>query len=284
MGSTAGDDTLGNTTTRAGAGSDERVESAVQRIVRLATKLLSVRMAAVSVVVTGRPHIEAAIGINAAALGRDLPLHDDTLSRDRVLCVLDAKNDGRFAEHPLVVGHPHVRFFAAAPLRAADGRVLGALFVLDATARAEFSNDEGDTLRDLAAMIAAHVDARQAIGHTAPVTGLANRVRLVHDVASFIQNDGGQRSPLTLAVIETSTPHEYSELIRVFGASCADAFERESSRIIRQTVPPSTRLYHLSVGRFACVFTEETEGVIADVFPTEAEARAWLDAPATKPS
>ena len=282
MGSTASnDDRVGAAGTRLGAPTDDRAESAVQRIARLATKLMSARFAAVSIITAGDIKIEAAAGISPAALGRDLPLHDDTLTHERVLCVLDTERDTRLVEHPLVVGQPHMRFYAGAPLRGADGRVLGALFVMDPHPRESFSDDDGDTLRDLAAMVAAHVDARQAIGQTAPVTGLANRIRLLHDVSAFIDHHAGDAdAALSIAVIETSTPHEYSELIRVFGAGCADAFERESSRIIRELAPPPARLYHISVGRFACLFTEQTNGELDELFtrlhaavvtPTECE-------------
>jgi len=268
MGSTASnDDGAGAANFRLGTATDDRAESAVQRIGRLATKLMSARVAAVTILAAGEAKIEAAVGIAPVALGRDLPLHDDTLAHERVLCVLDARRDPRLADHPLVVGPPHTRFYAGAPLRAADGRVLGALIVMDPSPRDSFSDDDGDTLRDLAAMVAAHVDARQAIGHTAPVTGLANRIRLLQDVNAFIAHHDKQGGgELSIAIMETLTPHEYSELIRVFGAGCADAFERESSRIIRQMIPSAARLYHISVGRFACVFTEVTDGALDEVF------------------
>jgi len=237
MGSTASnDDGAGAANFRLGTATDDRAESAVQRIGRLATKLMSARVAAVTILAAGEAKIEAAVGIAPVALGRDLPLHDDTLAHERVLCVLDARRDPRLADHPLVVGPPHMRFYAGAPLRAADGRVLGALIVMDPSPRDSFSDDDGDTLRDLAAMVAAHVDARQAIGHTAPVTGLANRIRLLQDVNAFIAHHDKQGGgELSIAIMETLTPHEYSELIRVFGAGCADdAFEQRLA-----VIPPA---------------------------------------------
>ena len=69
---------------------------------------------------------------------------------------------------------------------------------------------------------------------------------------------------------------------RVVGLD-ADAFERESSRIIRELAPPPARLYHISVGRFACLFTEQTNGELDELFtrlhaavvaPTEASPDA----------
>lgn len=266
MESTASSDDASGDGGATGTPGYDRVESAVDRIARLATKLLSARIAAVSSIATGRLKIEAAVGVSAAALGRDLPLHDETLSHDSVLCILDASRDPRIAKHPLIVGPPCFRFYAAAPLRAADGRALGALTVMDPAPRDSFSDDDADTLRDLAAMVAAHVDAQQAISHTTPMAGLANRLRLLHDVGSFIENHPPDTPDLTVAVIETATSNEYSEVVRAFGPACADAFERESSRIIRQLVPRWARLYHLSVGRFACVFIEDTAVRLEDLF------------------
>jgi EAL domain-containing protein (putative c-di-GMP-specific phosphodiesterase class I)/GGDEF domain-containing protein len=274
MGSTASsDDASSDGTARPTPPADERAESAAHRIARLATRLLSARIAVVSTNLTGRSKIEAAVGIDAAAFARGLPLDDATLSHEHVLWVGDVSRDPHLAHHPLVTGAAHVRFYAGAPLRAADGRALGTLFVMDSAPRDAFGDDDAETLRDLAAMVAAHVDARQAVGQTAPVTGLANRFRLIQDVDAFIASDGDTPG-LTMALVETSTAHEYSELIRVFGAACVDSFERSASRIIRHVLPASARLYHLSVGRFACVFTDEPEMLLDDLFASLYDAIA----------
>lgn len=42
--------------------------------------------------------------------------------------VHDATKDGRFRSHPYVVGAPHVRFYAGAPLVTSTGNRLGTLY------------------------------------------------------------------------------------------------------------------------------------------------------------
>lgn len=274
MDSTASrDDASGNGPARPTPPAEERVESAAHRIARLATRLLSTRIAVVSTNLTGRSKIEASVGIEPSAFARGLPLDDATGSQEHVLRVLDAARDPRLVHHPLVTGEPHVRFYAGAPLRAADGRALGSLVVMDSVPRDRFGDDDASTLRDLAAMVAAHVDARQAAGQTAPVTGLANRFRLIHDIDAVIAGDGDTPG-LTVVLVETATAHEYSELIRVFGAACVDSFERAASRTIRHVLPAAVRLYHLSVGHFACVFTDEPELPLDDLFASLYDAIA----------
>ncbi len=51
------------------------------------------------------------------------------------LWVADARRDPRFADDPVVAGPPHVRFFAGAPIRLADGSTPGALWVAGPTPR-----------------------------------------------------------------------------------------------------------------------------------------------------
>ena len=67
--------------------------------------------------------------------------------------------DERFAEHPLVVGEPFIRFYAGAPLTTPRGFRLGTLCILDTVAR-EFGPKEVAMLEDLAAIVVAELELR----------------------------------------------------------------------------------------------------------------------------
>jgi hypothetical protein len=71
---------------------------------------------------------------------------------DEPLIVLDTQADWRFAKNPLVLGEPHVRFCAVAPIRTTDGFNIGTLVVLDDQPRTEFSPRQRHTLREFAAV------------------------------------------------------------------------------------------------------------------------------------
>ncbi|KAI9434204.1 Fph type histidine kinase [Lactarius indigo] len=66
-------------------------------------------------------------------------------SGDEPMVVLDTLADWRFAKNPLVIGPPHVRFYAGAPLRTQDGYNVGTLAF-------EFNPRQRHTLKEFAAI------------------------------------------------------------------------------------------------------------------------------------
>lgn len=71
---------------------------------------------------------------------------------DEPFVVLDATQDWRFMNNPQVVGAPHIRFYAGAPLRTADGHNVGSLCIIDDKPRAEFPPRSRLILKEFAAV------------------------------------------------------------------------------------------------------------------------------------
>jgi hypothetical protein len=77
--------------------------------------------------------------VNEMRRGVGFCAHVVLTNSDEPFVVLDATKDWRFKNNPLVKGHPHLRFYAGAPLRTSDGYNLGSLAVADDKPRTEFS-------------------------------------------------------------------------------------------------------------------------------------------------
>ncbi|WRT66452.1 uncharacterized protein IL334_003410 [Kwoniella shivajii] len=71
---------------------------------------------------------------------------------DEPFVVLDTKMDWRFENNPQVIGPPHIRFYAGAPLRTADGHNVGSLCIIDDKPRAEFPPRSRLILKEFAAI------------------------------------------------------------------------------------------------------------------------------------
>jgi len=63
----------------------------------------------------------------------------------------ETAQDVRFADNPLVVSEPFIRFYAGCPIRDPNGFHIGTLCLIDPEPR-DMTEDEVATLRDLAAM------------------------------------------------------------------------------------------------------------------------------------
>ena len=99
--------------------------------------------------------------------------------------VPDASLDPRFAANPLVVGEPHVRFYAGAPLMAPDGHILGALCVIDRVPR-QLSREQLESLRILSNQVMAQVILGKNLRDLR--AALQAREDLEHDMEELIQD------------------------------------------------------------------------------------------------
>jgi GAF domain-containing protein len=77
--------------------------------------------------------------------------------------VPDALADARFADNPLVVADPHIRFYAGMPLITPDGHAVGTLCVIDREPR-DLTSEQQDKLRALAASAMLLLEERRS-GH-----------------------------------------------------------------------------------------------------------------------
>ena len=129
---------------------DTPPEERFDRITRVAQAIFRVPVALISLVDADRQWHKSRQGLDACEVPRDLSFCAHALGVDGALVVADASRDPRFAAHPLVLGAPHIRFYAGHQLNSPEGYTYGTLCLIDIAPR-DFAAPERALLADLAA-------------------------------------------------------------------------------------------------------------------------------------
>ncbi len=141
---------------------DSPRERSFDELAALTARLCDAPIAVVNLIGDGRQFFKAEVGLGV----RETPLESSfcvkALLEVDLLVVPDLTLDSRFAGNPLVTGDPHIRSYAGALLKTADGLKIGTLCVLDHRPRA-FTELQQETLLVLARQVMAQLDLRRTV-------------------------------------------------------------------------------------------------------------------------
>ena len=146
---------------------DTPAEERFDRLTRMASKTFNVPIALVSLVDDKRQWFKSKVGLDACETERKISFCGHAIFHDEVFIISDAKKDLRFADNPLVVNEPKIRFYAGVPLKSISGLNLGTFCIIDTKPR-ELNKEEIEILTDMAKM----VERELAIVHLATVDDL----------------------------------------------------------------------------------------------------------------
>ncbi|GAC1309165.1 MAG: hypothetical protein NVSMB21_15370 [Vulcanimicrobiaceae bacterium] len=178
-------------------------------IATLVATVCEAPIALVSFIDSDRQWFKSSIGL--APVGersRDVSFCGHALNASSVFVVEDAREDRRFADNPFVLGEPHVRFYAGAPIRTARGHAIGSVCIIDREPRL-LARREAVALERAAASIAALVEHRRTRAELRtsirPPVVAVPRPRSTRDEA-LRRLDGIATSPALLAGVVAALP------------------------------------------------------------------------------
>jgi len=139
---------------------DTAPEAAFDDLTRLAAQICQTPIALVSLTDARRQWFKSRVGLDVLQIPRDIAFCAFAiLQPEELLIVPNTLIDPRFADNPLVIDSPKIRFYAGAPLVTPDGFALGSLCVLDFVPRV-LSLEQQEALRALARQVVTQLELR----------------------------------------------------------------------------------------------------------------------------
>ncbi len=135
-----------------------------------------------------------------AEVGAIEPLTNSLKKQQSAVIVRDASTDVQFAEHPLTVSEPFVKFYAGIPVVTSDGQMLGLISVMDSVPR-DLTKETINAMEALARQVASLVELRwqlvKAQKEVADVEDITSDEQQISELASRSNQD-------CLSVVQTA--------------------------------------------------------------------------------
>ncbi len=141
---------------------DTEREDRFDRITRLASALFNAPVALVSLIDENRQWFKSCFGLDLRETSRDAAFCAHVVYDREPMIVPDTFLDTRFADNPLVLNEPRIRFYAGCPLILDDGACVGTLCVFDTRPRSMEGADLA-RLRDLADLAVQEIQGMNAV-------------------------------------------------------------------------------------------------------------------------
>lgn len=167
---------------------DTSAEREFDMIAELAADRFGAPIALVSLVASDRQWFKARVGLDIPETGRDVSFCSHAIGGDDIMVVPDATADPRFADNPLVVGEPRIRFYAGAPLVLPSGQRVGTLCIIDRRRRSGLDPQERRALELMAQQVVDLLELRR-LRHSQQIS------QIISETASdaFVCIDGDSR-------------------------------------------------------------------------------------------
>lgn len=252
---------------------DTPKEAPFEKVVALVRTVLSVPMAAVTLVERERQWFKAESGLGTTGTPRSVSFCTHTIQKREPFIVSDAAADPRFSSNPLVVGPPYIGSYAGAPLRTSEGYNVGALCAIDTKPR-EFTPADIQILTNLASIVMDEMELR-LIARRDHLTGAMTRRGFVEEAENELARFHRSGRPATLVLLDVD---HFKRINDTHGHPAGDAVLKELAEVCSSLLRPGEAFGRIGGEEFALLFREATEqqGVAAaERFRRAIEARRF---------
>ncbi|WP_407543262.1 EAL domain-containing protein (plasmid) [Deinococcus radiomollis] len=237
---------------------DTLPELQFDRLVGMAARVFHQPMALISFINEDRQWFKANHGVPFMEVPRCDSFCSVAIAQDGVMLISDAVLDQQFQSYPGVVGDPHIRSYAGAPLVTPDGHKIGTFCVFGPEPR-EFSLEDCELLASFAEMTMDELRLRQALEELSQValndalTGLPNRVHFRQHLIEACRRADISGEKVVVGLLDLD---RFKQINDTFGHAAGDGLLKEVARRLNEATATSDVVARMSGDEFVLLFTD----------------------------
>lgn len=225
---------------------DTPSEEGFDRITRLTRRYFGVAMSSITFTDGHRQWFKSQQGMTINEVSKQQAFYQAPARGGEPLVVPDALADLRYKSHPLVVGEPHIRFFAGVPLRTPDGHDIGMLSAMDSQPRS-FEIADLEMLYELANVVMSELELR-TLATTDELTGALSRRAFREEATRAIALALRHGHDVSLVCFDLD---HFKKINDTHGHPMGDLVLRESVATVMETLRQSDLLGRMGGEEFA---------------------------------
>lgn len=235
-------------------------EHRFDHLARMAKQIFDVPIVLVNLLDKHHQWFSTCIGLAAGKVPQEISFCDHAILNDDLLLVSDALLDDRFANDPLVVDVPKIRFYAGCPLRDAEGVCLGTLCLMDRKSR-DFTAEQQELLRGLA-VIAEHEIVAVELTTVDESTGISNQRGFIQLAQHSLDLCLRQQVPASLVRLELI---RFKSIKRKFGKAESNRVLSEFAELMKRTIRITDLCARIGEGEFVLLLINASEELATEV-------------------
>tara|TARA_R110002049_G_scaffold279626_3_gene458635 strand:+ start:2227 stop:3084 length:858 start_codon:yes stop_codon:yes gene_type:complete len=225
----------------------------------MARRIFNVPIAVVSLVDEDRQWFKSCMGSPLKETARDISFCGHAILDDEIFIIPDTSKDERFADNPLVLNDPHIRFYAGYPLRFTDGSRLGTLCIFDTKPRS-LNNDDIETLKDLGSTVENELAAIE-LATLDDLTKIPNRRGFLIISQHSLNLCMRQKMPATLVFMDLN---KFKQINDKFGHAEGDEVLKSFANLISSECRESDLFARLGGDEFVILFINTSTSAATD--------------------
>lgn len=229
---------------------DTAPEERFDRLTRMARRMFDVPISLVSIVDSKRQWFKSVYGLEAKETPRNISFCGHAILGDETFLVPDALEDERFHDNPLVADTPSIRFYAACPLKMANGHTVGTLCLIDTVPR-ELSEEDETLLQDLAAMAEQELAAIQ-LATLDELTMISNRRGFESLAQNALDMCIRNQKPATLVIFDLD---DFKSINDTFGHAEGDRALVAFANLLKEVFRESDLFARIGGDEFVALLT-----------------------------